>query len=453
MIVMKFGGTSVADAERILSVAEIIDTAVRRDPVVVVSAMGGITDLLVRAVAAASRGDRAALEPVVSEIDRRHRQVVAGAIEDSSRRHALSLEVERLLDELRHRLRSLRVLAESTPRATDAILASGESLAAAIITAALVERGVQAELIDAREVMITSARHASAEPVLEAVRVRAAERILPRVKLGRVPVLGGFIGATSAGETTTLGRGGSDTSAAVLGLALGVEEIQIWSDVDGLMTADPRLVPEARPLSHVSFAEAAELAFFGAKVLHPASIAPAVAGRIPVRVLNSLRPEASGTLVLADAAGAARPVSVASRDGLRLCRMRLAAGGRAIDRLPGVLARCQAARIEPVLISAGESGLCLAVGGPDAPADLFADLPENGDLEVLDGRALVALVGNALGESDRSRRSAIGWLADLDPDWLVAGSSRTSVTAVLVAARLGHAVRGLHRRIIESAPP
>ena len=300
MIVMKFGGSSVADAERIRGVADIVRERIARQPVVVVSALAGVTDLLEQALSAARRGDLEGLEPLVADIVRRHRWALAGCIDDARRRHHLGLEIDRVLDELRQRLRSVRVLGEVTPRVRDAVLACGETLSARLVAAAFREQELAARWVDPEQVMATDDRFGAASPDAEGVKERCRALLWPLLEQGQVPVIGGFVGSSRSGETTTLGRGGSDTSAAVLGLALGAEEIQIWTDVDGLMSADPRLVPAARTLERVSFAEATELALYGARVLHPDSIAPAVCRQIPVRVLNSGRPDGNGTLVVGE---------------------------------------------------------------------------------------------------------------------------------------------------------
>ena len=295
---MKFGGTSVADAERILAITEIVRARLPRAPVVVVSALAGVTDLLVRAVRAARASDLEGLEPLLADLERRHRWALAGSVEDPGERHDLSLEIDGRFEDLRRKLRSIRILGEGTPRAVDGVLANGELLSARIVAAAFRARGLPARFVDPREVVVTDARFGEAHPELQAIVSRCRDRVAPLVRAGEIPVLGGYVGATPEGDTTTLGRGGSDTSAAVLGAALDVEEIQIWTDVDGMMSADPRLVPRARTIPRLSFAEAAELAFYGAKVLHPDSIAAAVERQIPVRVLNSHRPDAAGSVVL-----------------------------------------------------------------------------------------------------------------------------------------------------------
>ncbi len=297
---MKFGGTSVADAQRIRAVADVVGRHVDRRPVVVVSALGGVTDRLVEAVGVAGEGDLERLDPIVSDIERRYRWA-ASAVETTARRHSLELEIADAFEDLRSRLRSVRILGEGTPRTIDGIYAFGDLVAARIVAATFQDLGLDAEGVDARQLIVTDGRHGDARPDTTATAARCTDELLPLLERGVVPVVAGFVGATTAGETSTLGRGGSDTTASLIARVLQAEELQIWTDVDGLMTADPRSVPTARTLPGASFVEAAEMAFHGARVLCPASIAPAVAASIPVRVLNTMQPDGAGTRIEGDA--------------------------------------------------------------------------------------------------------------------------------------------------------
>ncbi len=450
MIVMKFGGTSVADGARILAIAEIVRERLARRPVVVVSALAGVTDLLLSAVAAARAGDREGLEPILADLERRHRWALAGSLEDSRRRHDLSLAVDALFDDLRQLLRSVRILGEGTPRAADTLLAFGETLSARIVVEAFVDRGIGARWVDPREVVITDGEHGAAEPDLERTSLRCTEKIQPILDAGEVPVLGGFVGATIEGRTTTLGRGGSDTSAAVLGQAMSAEEIQIWTDVDGLMTADPKLVPVARTLERVSFAEAAELAYYGARVLHPASLAPAVRREIPVRVLNSLNPRAAGTLVRPEPGEGAPPLaSVASRGGL--CTVRFTSRRMKAD--PGFLPRVIAAIVRegasPDLVVSSEVAVTLVVSEERRLDGLARFLGGEVSIERTGERAIVCVVGSGLAREGAVRQTVLSALARLEPDIVSLGGSGTSVAAVVPEARLRDAVRGLHRDFFE----
>ncbi|PYQ24726.1 MAG: aspartate kinase, partial [Acidobacteria bacterium] len=302
MIVMKFGGTSVGSAERVRNLGERVREHLHRKPAVVVSALSGITDLLIRGARFALHRDPAA-EAAVHELESRHHDAIRDLIPPGDVRNRLLAHVEAVAGELRILYTGVHYLEELTPRSLDAISAMGERLSCEIVAAALERLGLPARAFEARNILVTDDSFGRAMPLMDHTQTRVREMIAPFVDGGGVPVMGGFIGATRAGVTTTLGRGGSDWSAAILGSLLPAEEIQIWTDVDGMMTLDPRVFPGARVIAEVSFDEAAELAYFGAKVLHPATIKPAVEKGIPVRILNSLNPAAPGTLITREVRG------------------------------------------------------------------------------------------------------------------------------------------------------
>ena len=450
MIVMKFGGTSVADAERIRAAAEIVRGRLSRRPVVVVSALAGVTDLLVRAVSAAKDGERDAQESILADLGRRHRWAVSGCVLDASRRHDLGLEVDALFEELRQLLRSVRILGEGTPRSSDALLAFGEILSSRIVAAAFADGGIPSRLVDAREVMITDATFGRAEPDRDEVAARGRRLLIPAVNSGDVPILGGFFGATADGRTTTLGRGGSDMSAAVIGAALGAQEIEIWTDVDGVMTADPRRVPSARRRASVSFAEAAELSYYGAKVLHPASIAPAVDCRIPVRVLNALHPDGAGTVVLGTIAADAPPLaSVASRGDVTAVRV----VSRTLRVDPGFLPRVLAAvddeALVPDLVVSSEVAVTLVLPARVRETALASRLTAFAEIEVRDRRGIVCVVGHGLAQDGATRGRVLAALAAWDPELVALGGSATSVAALVPESRLDACVNALHREFFE----
>jgi aspartate kinase len=299
---MKFGGTSVADPDAINRLIGIVrqQQAKRRSaPVVVVSALSGVTDKLVAIAQLAEDGASDKAAAAVQALLERHLSVAA-AVTSASRAAALA-EVRREIEELNGLVHALSVLREVSPRSRDAVHAVGEVVSSRIVAAAFADHGIASSWVDARTVLITDAEHGAAAPDMMETCDRARERIAPLVAEGKVVVLGGFIGSTANGITSTLGRGGSDYSAAIFGSCLDADEIQIWTDVDGMLTADPRIVPQPRLVPQLSFNEASELAYFGAKVLHPSTILPAVAKNIPVRILNSRRPENTGTLITAQA--------------------------------------------------------------------------------------------------------------------------------------------------------
>jgi len=300
-VVMKFGGTSVADPDAINRLIGIVRAQKEKDktpPVVVVSALAGVTDKLVAVARMAEDGDADGAAAELRSLVDRHVAVASAITGDT--RPAVVAAVKREFDELIGLVHALAVLREVSPRSHDAVVAAGEVASSRIVAAALADHRIPSGWVDARRVLVTDTEHGAAVPDMNGTAERSGELLAPVASAGRVPVTGGFIGATPNGITTTLGRGGSDYSAAIFGACLDVDEIQIWTDVDGMLTADPRIVPQPRVVPQLSFAEASELAYFGAKVLHPSTILPAVAKNIPVRILNSRRPENPGTLITAD---------------------------------------------------------------------------------------------------------------------------------------------------------
>jgi aspartate kinase len=301
-VVMKFGGTSVADPDainRLIGIVRQQQAKAKSAPLVVVSALAGVTDKLVALVQLTEDGASAKAAAEVNALLDRHLSV-ASAVTSASRERLLA-DVRREMEELNGLVHALSVLREVSPRSRDAVHAVGEVVSSRIVAAAFADHGIASAWVDARTVLVTDAEHTGAAPDMMETADRVSEHVAPLIASGRVVVLGGFIGATASGITSTLGRGGSDYSAAIFGSCLGADEIQIWTDVDGMLTADPRIVPQPRLVPQLSFAEASELAYFGAKVLHPSTILPAVAKNIPVRILNSRRPENTGTLITAEA--------------------------------------------------------------------------------------------------------------------------------------------------------
>ena len=298
--VMKFGGTSVGDAACIARAAAIVKSAAAQGSVVVVvSAMSGVTNRLIDAAHRAEAGERDFLTKLISELRAQHKKALEALVRDPKRALEADKSLSEVLAELERLLQGTALLKELTSRALDAISGMGERLSTPVLAAALNELGVSSVPIAATEVIVTDPHHGRSEPLMEHTRIRAEKCLRPLLKEGIVPVVTGFIGATLDGVPTTLGRGGSDYSATILGAALGAQETVIWTDVDGVKTADPKLVPEARTLDEISYNEAAELAYFGAKVLHPNTLRPVTAAGVPVWIRNSFAPEKLGTKITA----------------------------------------------------------------------------------------------------------------------------------------------------------
>jgi aspartate kinase len=368
--VMKFGGTSMGDAARITAAAEIVASAARRGAVVaVVSAMGGVTNHLVAAAQASAAGDTRAGSELREWLRSKHDAAIDGLITDEAERTRLTAEVARITGEAATLCQGTSMLRELTPRALDAISSVGERLSARLMAGALTEMGLNSVAIEATELIVTDDEHGSAEPLMDETCVKAPQRLHPLLADGAVPVVTGFIGATRAGMLTTLGRGGSDYSATILGAALGASGIIIWTDVDGVMTADPRLVADARTIGEISYNEAAELAYFGAKVLHPKTLRPVAEAAIPVWIRNSFEPDKSGTKIT--------PEGHASQSGVRAITAiagvsLITVGGRGIVDVLGVAARtftaAASARANVLMISqaSSQNDICFIVKSNEA---------------------------------------------------------------------------------------
>ncbi len=300
MTVMKFGGTSVGNAESFARVAEIIKQAGSKRPgiFVVVSAMAGVTNTLIAAARAAAAGNEAPYREARSRLLVQHLSVAGQLVKNEGERNELGKIIEDHLKEFERLCHSIAVLGELTARGLDVVSSLGERMSAPLLAAVLRTQGLNGQLVDARQLIITDQTHGDATPLWEVTNQRCREFIPPLIENEIIPVVSGFIGATEAGVLTTLGRGGSDYSAAIIGAALKADEIQIWTDVNGVMTADPRIVDGARTLSEITYEEVAELAYFGAKVLHPKTVAPALQGNIPLLVLNTFNPEHPGTRIV-----------------------------------------------------------------------------------------------------------------------------------------------------------
>jgi bifunctional aspartokinase / homoserine dehydrogenase 1 len=374
--VMKFGGTSVGDADCVRRAAAIVQSAAAQGPVVVVvSAMSGVTNRLIQAAHDAEAGEQELLSQLVAELRMQHTTALEALVSDPQGRSKIAEACREILEELDRLLRGTSLIHELTPRALDAISGVGERLSAPLVAGAICELGLRSVAVSATEVIVTDPHHGRAEPLMTPTRARAEARLRPLLNQGIVPVVTGFIAATPEGIQTTLGRGGSDYSATILGAALGAQETVIWTDVDGVKTADPRLVPEARTLPEISYNEAAELAYFGAKVLHPNTLRPVTAAGVPVWIRNSFSPEKPGTKITAKGmpAGGGVKALTAIRDVTLVT-----VGGPGIVGLPDVLARSFAATAETranvflVSQSSSQNDICFVISSADEKRTLTA---------------------------------------------------------------------------------
>ena len=445
MIVCKFGGTSVGDAEAIARTASIIAGRRERSPVVVVSALGGATNKLLQIAEQASRGQLiGALSAVEGLRDRHLAQTEALLGSNREACEDICGELSAMFDELAALAEALKTLGDLTPRSLDAIASLGEQLSSVLVVAAFRQHGLDAEHVDARRVMITDAQFTRAEPRPDAIAEAALRVVMPIVRAGRIPVMGGFIGcAEGTSITTTLGRGGSDYSASLVGAALQAEAIEIWTDVDGMLTADPRVVPDARLIERIGFDEASELASFGAKVLHPNTIAPAVMRGIPVWVLNSARPQGSGTLITFDAPR--RPVTaIAGKSGVTLLKVRsprmLLTEGF-MRTLFGVFERHHTS---VDVVATSEVSVSVTIDDASRLEALVVDLRELGDVTMERNRGIVAIVGSGLSDGGSAMSTALSAIGDLRVHMLSLSSSGINLTVVVDGEQVNPAMQRLH---------
>lgn len=449
MIVMKFGGTSLGSSERIRALAERVRERLEQRPLVVVSALAGTTDLLIRGAHGAVERNPAA-GGIVDQIFGRHRGVIEELFGAGARREESLAHLGRVVQELRTLYTGVHYLEELTPRSLDAISAIGERLSCEIVAGCMAEHGLPSRVVDARGLIVTDENFGRAAPLMEETAARVSETIRPLLGSGIVPVIPGFIGATRQGVTTTLGRGGSDWSASILGATLRAEEIQIWTDVDGMMTVDPRIVPGAQVLAEASFDEAAELAYFGAKVLHPATIKPAVERDIPVRVLNSLNPEAAGTRITGrPKARSGEPRAIAFKKGITVVlisqpRMLMAHGF--VARVFEVFDRHRTA---VDLIATSEVSLSLTVDQDEALPAIKAELANLGEVRVLPHMAIVSVVGSGLIHAPGLAGRIFHALRELSVVMISFGASDVNLSFVVAEDAAETAVRLLHHEFFE----
>ncbi len=442
MIVMKFGGSSLESRDALARVADIVRARRDRHPVVVVSAMGKTTNALLAIGDHAVRGD---IERAFAEID---------ALCAYHRREGGSAAiVDEEFARLRELLHGLAVLGELSPRSQDAIASFGEQLSSRIVTRVFEEAGLDAVHLDARRVIVTDGRHTQAAPLYPHTFARLAAAI-PPLASSRVVVMGGFIGATEAGVTTTLGRGGSDFTASIVGAGLAAEEIQIWTDVDGMLTVDPRVLAGGHRVRVCSFAEAAELAYFGAKVLHPASVLPAKEKEIPVLILNSRRPEVEGTRIVARAPASPNVVkSIACKNGITLVNvqsMRMLMAHGFLRRVFEVFDRYETA---VDMIATSEVSVSLTVDDRRRLDAIRGELAEFAEVSVEDDNTIVCLVGEKIRHTPGIAARAFQALSDINVRMVSQGASRLNISLVVAGEDMKRAVEALHREFFTEIDP
>jgi aspartate kinase len=450
---MKFGGTSVQDATAIRRVAAIVASRRAGQPLVVVSAMGGVTDKLVQIGEVAARGELAAALELLAGIRQRHVDAAAELL-SAERRQAFAGQLETRIAEARELLEEVAAASAITPAQHSHLLTFGELLSSVMLAEALNSLELPAAHADARKLIVTDARHPAATPLPGPTRARLQEAIPPLLNQGLIPVLGGFIASAESGEITTLGRGGSDYSAAIVGAALGASLIEIWTDVSGILTTDPRICPAAQRIEEISFHEATELACFGAKVLHPATLLPAVEHDIPVAVLNSHRPEDGGTLVRAHAApgpNAFRAIALKRKIGIfNVHAPRNTSPHKFLDDLFSLL-RWHHLQSDIVAIS-GASASVAVENSPEVPK-LSKELETLGKVEFQSEMAILCLVGEKIRGRVGIASEIFGVLAaaGINIRMIAQGASEISLSFAIEEKDAVKAVQALHRHLFEQS--
>jgi aspartate kinase len=443
VIVVKFGGTSVGDAEAIERTAAIVKGRLDRQPAVVVSALGGATNSLLAIGEQSAKGHLIGALRGVETLRDRHFQQCEKLLGTSAEAAEVAEEMSATFDELASLAEALSVLGHATPRSFDAIAAFGEQLSSHLVASFFKLKGIPAEHIDARDVFITDDNFMGAEPQTDAIAEASRELVLPLIQTGRVPVMGGFIGRTAQGVTTTLGRGGSDYTASLLGAALHADAIEIWTDVDGMLTADPRVVKGSKLIDQIRFDEASELASFGAKVLHPNTIAPAVRLGIPVFIYNSRNPRGTGTRITFDAPR--RAVSaIAGKGGITLLKVGAAKMLFAKGFLRKVFEIFERNGVSVDVVATSEVSVSVTVDDPSNLDSLVVDLATLGDVAVERDRAIVAVVGAAISEDSAAMGRAIGALDGIVVHMMSLSATGINLTIIVDGDQLNPAMERLH---------
>lgn len=463
-LVLKFGGTSVGSAEaHTLAASIVFDQSLEWDQLaVVLSAMSGVTDALIEGARTAARGDDQTYLEIDKTLRDRHHHVVRNLFEGGEKRNRLHASIDQHLDDYAAFCGSVHVLGEVTPRAMDAIASLGERMNSLILAANLRKHGLRSEAVDAADLIVTDDNFQNAVPLMEQTHARIEKGLLPRLHEGEIPAIPGFIGATKEGNITTLGRGGSDYSASILGVCLGADEVWIWTDVDGVMSSDPKLVSEARTLPALSYNEVSELAYFGAKVVHPRTIRPVVEHRIPLWVKNTFNPDQPGTRIDAEPEVSNTTVkAVTAIEGLSIVNVE----GRGMMGVPGIAARTFAAvasqgtSVLMITQASSEQSISFLIPTDDV-STVLAALKKEMTLELdrkdidriwsRDEVVIVTAVGAGLRETPGVGARIFGALAraKINVIAVAQGSSECSISLVLSEKDVTKAVRRIHEEVI-----
>lgn len=441
---MKFGGTSVADGDTFANVAAIVKVAEKKCPVVVVSAIAGFTNALLASVEKARDGDSRGAARLLEEHFDHHTAISTELLGVESRGTFESSQAEAKRD-IRQLLKIISAYPVTSPPLQDEIVAYGELLSSQLLSAVLREKGLRARYVDARECVKTDENYGSATP-LSSTTALTQQKLVPIIDAGEVPVMGGFIGSTEKGVTTTLGRGGSDYSAAIIGASLGAREIQIWTDVSGVLTSDPRVVPEAQTIPVLSYQEAAELAYFGAKVLHPKTIQPAIEKNIPVRVCNSHAPADAGTMIVGESQAAPQTVkAIAHKNGITTVQITSARMLGAYGFLRALFAVFEQHQTAVDVVTTSEVSVSLSIDDISRLPLILSDLEKLGSVEVEKQRTIVSVIGEGLRNTPGIAARVFSTITEINVSMISVGASSVNLTFMIDETHAGEVIRRLHR--------
>ena len=445
MIVMKFGGTSVADAKAMRRVAEIIETRIDQQPVVVVSAVGGLTNNLVALAKHAVAGQDQSVSSILEKIRQRHQTIIQELeLEDYL---GLREKLDATMNQLAEVCSNLKSAGVPAKDLSDELLSVGEYLSSNILAAHLDRTGLNGVMTDARDMLVTDSNYSNALPVFSESEKRAREILVPLVEQGKVPVMQGFIGRDSRGKTTTLGRGGSDYTASLVGAMIGGQVVEIWTDVNGVLTADPSMIPEAKRILQMSFEEAAELAYFGAKVLHPATMLPAVDKGISIHVLNSMHPEQGGTrIVPSDLSKKEKCIvkSIAYKEGLTVISVNSTRMLMAHGFMASIFAIFEKYKTPIDLVATSEVSVSMTVDNTENLQVITHELEAFAHVKVATDKAIVCLVGENMKRTPGIPARVFSLLEDVHIHLISQGASEINISFVVDEAQLEMVIATLH---------
>lgn len=455
MIVMKFGGTSVGDAAAINQAVEIVRSRIASAPVVVVSAMARVTDMLLRLAETSKQRRSDEARAITAELRERHLATSRALFSsDSVLIDKVGRDIEDHFTELESLARSVATLGELTPRSQDAIVSFGERLSSVIVAAALRARGTRAELVDSRRFIVTDDNFTVAAPNMRETETRARALLLPLIEQQVVPVAQGFIGATAEGVTATIGRGGSDYSAAIIGASLGAEAIEIWTDVDGLMTADPRVVSRARRIRVISFAEAAELSYFGAKVLHPSTLMPAVERGIPVHIYNTRNPSCDGTLIVREPHPSSNLIkSIAFKRGVTIVNVTSTRMLLAYGFLRKIFEVFDQHQTSVDVVTTSEVSVSMTLDSTERLDAIKRDLEAIAQVSVETGKAIVCVIGDNLKFKPGVAAQLFRAVEKTSVNMISQGASEINLTFVIDESEVECVARSLHDQFFKEVDP